>query len=317
MNKNWLEISVHTSSEAVEAVTNKMLELGLNGVAIEDSEVLTRDWESPYGEIISLSEDDYPAEGAIVKGYLPGNCNHSELVQQIKKLVDNLKGYGLDPGPGRVMLRNVTEESWAHAWKKFYKPIRVTEKLTVKPRWEEYTPQTTGEIVIELDPGMAFGTGTHPTTLQCLRLLEKWLQPGMHIIDVGCGSGILSIAAAKMGAKTVLAIDLDEIAVKSAKENVLLSGHEHQIQVLQGDLLQFQEKPAHLIVANLLAEIILRLVEDLPSALQPGGIFIGAGIVANKADLVEKALSEVGLKIMERIHDEDWVAIVAKKMVEC
>lgn len=316
MNKNWLEISVHINSEAVEAVTNKMLELGLNGVEIEDSEVLTRNWETPYGEIISLAPNEYPAEGAIVKGYLPDNNNHSDLVRQIKQLVDNLGEYGLDPGPGRVMLRNVAEESWAHAWKKFYKPIQVTERLTVKPRWEAYTPRTTGEIVIELDPGMAFGTGTHPTTLQCLRLMEKWLQPGMRMIDVGCGSGILSIAAAKMGA-LVLAIDLDAVAVESAKENVALSGHENLIQVLQGDLLQYQERSAHLIVANLLAEIILRLVEDLPSALLPGGIFIGAGIVANKADLVEEALSGVGLKIMERIHDEDWVAIVAKKMVEC
>lgn len=317
LSSNWIEICVHTSREAVEAVSNKMIEIGLNGVEIEDSEVLTRNWTTTYGEIISLSAEEYPTEGAIVKGYASQAADTDHLVQEIDQLVNQLETYGLDPGPRQVSTRMVPEESWAHAWKKFYKPVQVTKRLTVKPRWETYQPKSDDEIVIELDPGMAFGTGTHPTTIQCLRLMEKWISPGDQVIDVGCGSGILSIAAAEMGAGSVLAVDLDEVAVQSAKENIGLSTCAERIEVRQGDLLQDIDGPAELIVANLLAEIILHFTGDLPRVLEAKGIFIGAGIVADKEKLVVDRLSQVGLEIMETLRDGDWVALAAKKMIKC
>ena len=177
---------------------------------------------------------------------------------------------GLDPGPAEVSCRIVSEESWEHAWKKYYKPVRVTERLIVCPVWEKADPGQ-GGTVIRLDPGMAFGTGTHATTQMCLRLLEKHLRPGDRVIDVGCGSGILSIAAAKLGAGSVLAVDLDEVAVRKTRENAGLNGVQDRVSVRTGDLLEGVTEEADLILANLLAPIILRLARDLCRVLRPGG----------------------------------------------
>jgi ribosomal protein L11 methyltransferase len=207
----------------------------------------------------------------------------------------------------------VSEESWANEWKKYYRTVRVSERLTVKPVWEEYRPSSPDEQVIELDPGMAFGTGTHPTTMLCLKMIEKYVRPGMDVVDVGCGSGVLSVAAAKLGAARVLALDLDPLAVEKSGENIRLNGLEDRIEARQGDLLKGVCRTSDLIVANILAEIILKLVYDLPRVLMPGGVFIASGIIAEKAEVVDRALRENGLVVLETVHQDGWVAIAAKK----
>lgn len=309
---NWLEIRVHTSSEAVEAVSAILLELGAGGTVIEDSEVLTRSWDRPFGEIFELDRRDYPEEGAVVKGYFSESMPEGMLMGRIRDRLAQLSEFGLDPGPAQVSCRLVAEESWEGAWKRYYKPVRVTDRITVSPVWESPEPRRE-EIVIRLDPGMAFGTGTHATTQMCLRLLEKYLRPGDRVIDVGCGSGILSIAAVKLGAGSVLAVDLDEVAVQKARENVSINGVQDRVSVRTGDLLTGVSEESDLILANLLAPIVIRLARDVHRVLLPGGRLIASGIVSDQLQHVEDALSDAGLKRVETIGEGDWVALVAKR----
>lgn len=309
----WTEVCVHTTDEAVEAVSNLLVELGADGVSIEDPEVLTRNWTNQYGEMIALNQDDYPTEGVRIKTYLPEMISGAEFVNQVKVGLDKMKGVGLDLGMAEVTSREVDDEDWANEWKQYYKPIRVTDKLTIKPSWEEYTPVSKQEQIIELDPGMAFGTGTHPTTILSMKMIEKYMSPTCTVIDVGCGSGILSIASAKLGAKEILALDLDPVAVKSAQENVELNHVQDIVQVAEGDLLKGVGKRTDVVVANILADIIVLFTHDLPRVLVPGGIFIGSGIIEEKAELVMQSLTTNGLQVLETIHQDGWVAIAAKK----
>ncbi|GAB7386308.1 50S ribosomal protein L11 methyltransferase [Bacillaceae bacterium] len=312
----WSEICIHTTHEALEAVANILHEAGASGVVIEDPEVLHREPDDTYGEIYQLSPDDFPEEGVLVKGYLPVNSFLGETVEAIKDAVNNLLLYDIDCGPGKVTLKEVHEEEWATAWKKYYKPVQVSDRITITPTWEEYVspPDRRDEIVIEIDPGMAFGTGTHPTTVLCIQSLEKYVKPGDNVIDVGCGSGVLSIAAAKLGARSVLALDLDEIAVKSARINVKLNKVADIVKVKQNNLLDGITGRYDLIVANILAEVIVRFVKDAAALLNPGGKFVASGIIMAKEPIVREAMEACGLEIEETLHQEDWLAMIAKKV---
>lgn len=312
----WSEISIHTSQEAVEAVANILHEAGASGVVIEDPEVLVRDWEDKFGEVYQLSPQDFPEDGVIVKAYLPINSFLQETVKEIKAAVNGLLLYDIDLGPGKVTLTEVREEEWATAWKKYYKPIHISDRITITPTWEDYEtpPEREAEIVIELDPGMAFGTGTHPTTVLCLQALENVVKPGDTVIDVGCGSGVLSIAAAKLGASRILALDLDDVAVSSTRINTKLNQVDHVVMPKQNNLLEGIDQQADVIVANILAEVIIRFVDDAARLLKPSGTFIASGIIATKAAEVKEALEKVGLHAMETIDMDDWVAMIAKKV---
>lgn len=310
---NWTEISIHTTSESVEAVSSILYEIGANGVVIEDPEVLYREWDTPFGEIYQLSPDDFPTEGVFVKAYLPvDSCTLNETLEKIRGQLAELEGYGLDIGKATIAVNDVHEDEWAHAWKKYYKPVQVSERITIKPVWEEYQPKAEGEIVIEMDPGMAFGTGTHPTTVLCLRAVEKYLRPGDQVYDVGTGTAILSIAAAKLGAAHVLATDLDEVAVRSAQANTELNGVHELITVRQNNLLDGMEGPVDVVVANILAEVIVRFTDDVHRVLKPEGVFIASGIIQAKEADVKAALDRSSLDVIETVYIEDWVAIVAK-----
>lgn len=310
----WSEVSIHTTAEAVDAVSNLLYEMGANGVVIEDPEVLHRDWDTPFGEIYQLSPDDFPAEGVFVKAYLAADSSTlGDMLSELKQQLDELTGYGLDIGKGTIAVNDVHEDEWAHAWKKYYKPVHVSDRMTIKPVWEEYQQKSPDEVIIEMDPGMAFGTGTHPTTILCLRALEKYLQPGDRVFDVGTGTAILSIAAVKLGAEHVLAMDLDEVAVRSAQANTELNGVDEKITVRQNNLLEGVDGPVDLVVANILAEIIVRFTDDVYRVLKPEGTFIASGIMEAKAQEVKNAMAASGLEIVETIFIDDWVAITAKK----
>ncbi len=309
----WSEISIHTTAEAVEAVSNILHEAGANGVVIEDPEVLYRDWDTPFGEIYQLSPDDFPTEGVFVKAYLPVNSYLGETVEEIKGHLNELLLYGLDLGKGTVTITEVHEDEWATAWKKYYKPVAVSERITISPVWEEYQPKHADELVIEMDPGMAFGTGTHPTTVLCIRSIEKYLRPGDRVYDVGTGTAILSIAAAKLGAERILAMDLDEVAVRSAEANIKINRESGKITVKQNNLLDGLTEQVELIVANILAEVIIRFTDDVAKLLLPDGTFIASGIIKAREADVQQALSASGLEIIETVYIDDWVAIVSKK----
>ncbi|NUK30881.1 50S ribosomal protein L11 methyltransferase [Parageobacillus sp. VR-IP] len=309
----WSEISIHTTHEAVEAISNILHEAGAGGVVIEDPYDLIKEREDWFGEVYELNPDDYPEEGVIIKAYLPVNSFLGETVEEIKQAINNLLLYDIDIGKNKITISEVNEEEWATAWKKYYNPVKISEKFTIVPTWEVYEPVSSDELIIELDPGMAFGTGTHPTTVMCIQALEKYVKPGDKVIDVGTGSGILSIAAAMLGAKSVRALDLDPVAVDSARLNVKLNKVQHIVTVSQNNLLDHIDERANIIVANILAEIILRFVDDAYRLLEKDGYFITSGIIQAKKQEVKDGLTAAGFVIEETLVMEDWVAFIVKK----
>ncbi|TXK84091.1 50S ribosomal protein L11 methyltransferase [Paenibacillus sp. N3.4] len=321
----WQEITVHTTEEAIEMITNFVHELGAGGVSIEESGTLNKERDTSLGQLYDTPFNDIPEGRAIIKGYFYHETDMAPILADLKASVEQLKDFDIDTGNPTFECREVDDEDWANAWKQYFKPIRVSERLTIKPTWEDYTPSPE-EIILELDPGMAFGTGTHATTSLCLQTLEKMLQPGDDVIDVGTGSGILAIAAAKLGARHVLAVDLDPVAVTSALDNTRQNELEDKITVKLSDLLGVLKAseteastqlgvtiPVQLVVANILAEVIVLFVDDVYEVLQQGGYYITSGIITSKEDDVEKALIAAKFTIVEKNYDSNWVAIVARK----
>lgn len=311
----WSEISIHTTNEAIEPISHILHEAGASGVVIEDPFELTKEREDQFGEIYQLNPDDYPEEGVIVKAYLPVNSFLGETVDAIKESINNLILFDIDLGLNTVTISEVNEEEWATAWKKYYNPVKISERFTIVPTWEIYEPVSSDELIIELDPGMAFGTGTHPTTVMCIQALERTVKPGDKVIDVGTGSGVLSIAAAMLGADKIQAFDLDEVAVTQAKLNIKLNKVNDRVTVSQNNLLDdVAEGAADVIVANILAEVIVRFTDDAAQVVKPGGLYITSGIIQQKKDLVKDTLISSGFEIVETILMEDWVAIISKRV---
>jgi ribosomal protein L11 methyltransferase len=318
----WNEITIHTTEEAIEMISNFLHEAGAGGVSIEESGSLNKPRDTSYGQWYDRPLNDIPEGQAIIKGYFAEEVDMDRIRSQIEPRVEELRTFDIDPGEVQYELKTVDEDDWANAWKQYFKPLRVSDRLTIKPTWEDYEPASEEEKIIELDPGMAFGTGTHPTTSLCLRTLESVIKGGEEVIDVGTGSGILAIGAVKLGAKHVLALDLDPVAVSSARENTRLNGLEERITIKESDLLSVLnasdptlgiQLPVKLVVANILAEIILLFIDDVYKALEPGGIYIASGIWKNKEEVVETALKAAGFEIAEISRDEDWLAFVARK----
>lgn len=309
----WSEVCIHTTNEAIESISNILHEHGANGVAIENSLDLTKEHETLFGEIHELNPEEYPEEGVFIKTYLPVNSLLTETVENIEQAIQQLPLYQIDIGANRLTMSEVNEEDWANAWKKYYKPVKVSKRITITPTWEEYQPVSAGELVIELDPGMAFGTGTHPTTILSMQALERYVQEGDVILDVGCGSGVLSIASILLGADTVHAYDLDEIAVNSTEYNARLNKVSGKIHPEQNNLLEHVHIKCDIIVSNILAEIIVQLIPNAWKNLKQEGVFITSGIIRDKNDLVRNQLIQNGFEIIGTGEMEGWISIIAKK----
>ena len=308
------EITVKTSEQATEMVAFYFHEAGAEGVAIEESGTLNKQRDTSLGQWYEHALNDIPEGQAIVQGYFSEEHDIDALVEQFRAIVAQFpEEIGVEPGPNEWSVREVKQEDWATNWKQYYKPVRISETLTIKPTWEAYEAAE-GEHVIELDPGMAFGTGTHETTAVCLRTIEKHIAKGDRVVDVGTGSGILAIAAAKLGAGEVIAIDLDPVAVSSATENVALNGMSAQVDVRLGDLLATPiAGEVHVVIANILADIILSFVQDVATVLSPGGKYIVSGVIVERQHDVEQGLIAHGFDILSTEVDNGWVAIVAQK----
>jgi len=307
----WTEIRIKTTQEAVDAVSEMLYSIGSGGVAIEDPNEIRKQIENP-GSLDYADRDFLNSLGTevTVKAYFNEEYSHGELSSLIIEKLKFISQF-LDVGKGYVGFSKINEEDWSTAWKKYYKPFHITDGIVIKPSWEEY--ESCGdETVIELDPGMAFGTGTHETTKLCCRLLEKYLKKGDRVLDVGCGTGILSIVAVKLGADSCTAVDIDEVAARVAKENVAKNDVADRISVYKGVLTDIEKEPYNIVVANIIADVIIQLSGDVPSYLKRGGMFLTSGIIRERKDDVINTYRQLKFDVEDILDMGEWVAIAFK-----
>ncbi len=321
----YIEFKVHASRQGIEHLTTMFMTKGIDSVSINDPADMEDIMNKKNGYEWDYVEDDLRKtldREPTISAYFEDTPENREKIQELKLAVMMLKSkelegiFGWDVDFGRLYAEDIVvdDADWKDKWKENFKPTKVTEKLVVKPTWEEYEAAD-GEIILHLDPGMAFGTGTHETTSLCMKLLEKYLgdEPQTKkVLDVGCGSGILAISAALLGCKDVLAVDIDDDAVQVAEENTALNGVSEKIKVAHGDLTKGIDFKADIIVANLMADLVIMLSESAREHLEDGGVFISSGILIEKKELVAEAVEKAGFEILEIAEDGEWCAIAAR-----
>lgn len=302
----WTQIKVTVPLEHLDSLVAIMSMIS-NQLQIEDYSDI--DLKSCYGDLIDESILNADKTIASVSVYIAGDrpCN-----DELAFLKDRLAVAGLTD-KATVTLGGVNEEDWANAWKAYYKPLHIGERMVIVPAWERYEEKP-GEIVVRMDPGMAFGTGSHETTRLVIGLLEKYTKPGCRMLDVGCGSGILAICAAKLGAGQCRAYDIDPVAVRVANENIKDSGLTN-VTCKVSDLLRDVDRayPYDLITANIVADIIIRMSPDVGALMHEGTVLLVSGIILERSGDVVEALEKNGLKVVERAVDNDWCAMAVMK----
>jgi ribosomal protein L11 methyltransferase len=324
----WIEIAVPAHAEAVEPVSELLTEVATNGVSIEEPYALEDDGQR-YRPI--------PGASVTVRAYIPDDDHAKGALWRVQQALWHLSSLG-EHFIGEMTTRLVDDADWAETWKEHFQVSRVGRRMVIKPSWREYSPAA-DDVVLALDPGMAFGTGTHPTTRTCLEALEDVVQPGMDVLDVGTGSGILAIAALKLGANRTLACDISTVAVRAATENVAINGLAGRIAVVQGSLglgpdgepllvpappepgedpVALLEAvraitPARLVIANIIARVIGLLAPALLAATAPGGTLIASGIIADRRHEAEEPLRAAGLIDIQTRQDGDWVTLVGQR----
>ncbi|WP_262316749.1 50S ribosomal protein L11 methyltransferase [Lacticaseibacillus parakribbianus] len=298
---DYLAVTIETSSAAVDAVGEFMMAQGALGLSIEDAADATAAGLTPAHT------------GASVTGYFPAATDPKALAVTLADQVARLPEFGLPAGSAKLHVARIAEADWADNWKAYYQPLRVTRYLTIVPDWLDYAPQQPGELIMRLDPDMAFGTGNHPTTAAMLTLLEATVRGGETMIDVGTGSGVLALAGRLLGVASVLALDVDDAAVQNAAKNLALNPAVTGITVAANDLLAGVTTQADLIVANILAEVLLPLIPQVPARLAPGGTLLLSGIFHDKLEVVEAALADCGLTVTTRLRRGDWYALSATR----
>ena len=309
----WVEAVVHTTTIGSDLISDELMALGAAGTEIVDrADVPDPRKAGVYWELYDPKMLEEMPQDVLVKGWFELNEHTHDVLNSVHQRLNELKKDAfVDMGTLEMDMQNVADEDWSENWKKYYKPFRIGSHLVVKPTWEPYQAQQE-DLVIELDPGMAFGTGTHETTNMCMQLLEKHLQDGMRVMDVGTGSGILAIAAARLGAKQVLAIDIDPSAVKVANENVALNGVQDQVRVVVGDLCKSEAMPCDLAVANIVADAICMLAGPLTRHLEKDRLLICSGIIREREQDVMNAALQAGYTLFDRIEKGEWVALALR-----
>lgn len=305
----WKEISVLTEGICVEAIAGIFHKLGSGGVVIEDPQAARKYINKGVYNPELASPDFLEHEFVVVKAYFPEDKDIiDEIYASIEKVKDNFNARC------KVFIGEVKDEDWEESWKKYYHTFKVGERIVIKPSWEDYTAKP-NEIVVEIDPGMAFGTGIHASTRFCLKFIDEYIKGGELVVDAGCGSGILSIAAVKLGAEKVWGMDIDDVAVKVAIENVRLNGLEDKIIIKAGDIVEeIKEYKPDIVLANITAEVVTLLIPEVSKVLPAGGYLFGSGIVDSRWPGVKKELEEYGFEIEKVLTDVDWIGVVARKI---
>lgn len=299
----WIEVSLDVDGEAAEAVAELLQRYGHQGVSIEQNGIMPNLWDDGAPP---------PVESLTVRAYIAENDKSDSAKEQLEAALGHMSLMYPMPKP---IYRLIDEQDWAEAWKAHYHPIRIGKRLYIRPQWIEPDLRP-DDIEIALDPGMAFGTGTHPTTQLCLESLENHVQPGQKVLDLGCGSGILSIAAAKLGAGHIYALDIDPVAVTTTAVNAKQNGVADKITAQEGSLesLVHSARRFDLIVVNILARIIIEMCgQGLGQVVRPGCKALFSGIIDEQAEDVEAALRSSGLEPFNRLYQNDWVVIEARR----
>ena len=312
---DWIELTVHTTTQGAEVVSDALRLSGATGTMVEDrADIPDPDKPNGYWEIIDPKLIDSLPEDVQVHAWFEPDATFQERLQALRSQLDMNRRLApdIDLGTLQIDTVNVKDEDWSEVWKQFYKPFRAGRSLVVKPTWEPYNPQP-GDRVIEIDPGMAFGSGTHETTGMCLELLEEAVHGGERVIDVGTGSGILAIGAALLGAKDVLAIDIDPTAVKVARENVAHNHLEQTVTTLEGNLLEKVDAQCEVCVANIIADVICMFAAPLNDHIVPGGLFICSGIIKEREQDVTDALLAAHYTILDIRRKGEWVAMISRR----
>ncbi|MDR3296161.1 MAG: 50S ribosomal protein L11 methyltransferase [Clostridiales Family XIII bacterium] len=323
----YIEGKIFVSPAGLEPLAALLDGHGVHGLAIEDprdaadllSGKMAGTWD--YLDEALLEAGRNPGDEITVSFYLEDTRSNAETLQMLRLDIMKLKGlelegnFGTGLSLGRLYMETSlrSDDEWKDTWKQYFKPLRMTDRLTVKPSWESYTPESSEERIIELDPGMAFGTGRHESTLLCTRLLEEAIRPGDRVLDVGCGSGILSIAAALLGAGEVLATEIDEDAAAVATENIRLNGCADRVRVVKADLTRGISFCADVVAANLTADLIAALSGMLGACLKTDGIFLASGLLTEKRAGACAALEKNGFRIIGGLEDGEWCALKANR----
>ena len=317
---NWLEVTIYTSKQGIETITGLLMQMGVTGFIVEDpddfEEFLT--YRGKTWDYMDVTMEDMKNVETNIKFYLAENTQGQETFVEIKNMIARLKEENVDYGSLRLELGNVKEEDWANNWKQYFKPFTVGEKFVIKPTWETYH-ENTDRYILEIDPNSSFGTGQHYTTQLCIEQLEKIVEPSCEVLDMGCGSGILSIAALMLGARHVTAVDIDQNSVNIACENFEQNKMEPaRYTTYCGNVMAdeaLENKIGHgkydIVVANIVADVIIGMKQELRAFLKENGKLIASGIIGDRAEEVKGHLEEVGFEVESITEKNDWVAILA------
>ena len=318
----WKEITVFTTNDGLDIVAGRFDMLGVTQLEINEGLAGVAGYLDEAASFWDYADPDEltPEREPFVRAYIADGPENAEIIEAVAPAMDELgkMDMGVDLGSLRIEERLVSEEDWANNWKAYYKPLEIGERLVVRPSWEAIGD--TDRVVLSLDPGMAFGTGTHQTTRLCLEFLERLVKNGDEMLDLGCGSGILSIAGLLLGASHAIAVDIDPIVETIAAENAAMNGIKDEYRIMTGDILsddgikrEISKQRYDIVTANIVASVIIKLAPQIPALLKDDGVFIASGIILERLDEVKDALANNGLKVLEVKKLDEWSALTAVK----
>ena len=315
----WNKYTLKTRTEAEDLISSMMQDVGIEGIEIEDKVPLSqREKEQMFVDILP----EGPADDGVayISFYLEPDADQEEMLDKVREGLKEIAGWGVDIGEATIQASETEDKDWINNWKEFFHQFYVDDIL-IKPSWEEVKPEDREKLLIQIDPGTAFGTGMHETTQLCIRQLRKFLTPETELLDVGTGSGILSIISLKLGAKLAVGTDLDPCAVEAVRENMEVNGIDPaSFEMMIGNIItekEIQDRVGYecydIVVANILAEVLVPLTPVILSQLKPGGVYITSGIIDDKEELVVETVKKCGLTVLEVTHQGEWVSVTARK----